>query len=94
MWSLRRKAFASGIEAAKGFWFHQTRATFGTELARIALRYGNAQEAVALVKEALLHRDESSALHYIRFVEKTPIKIEVANEFTRSFLGIFGNKEG
>jgi integrase len=88
MHSLRKKAAGAQIEMAKDFWFHQSRATFGTELARIALKYSTSKEAISIVREALLQRNEESALHYIRFVEKTPIKIEIANEFTRSFLGV------
>lgn len=93
MWAIKKKASAAGIEMARDFWFHQSRATFGTELARIILKHGSAQEAVAMVMEALLQRNESSALHYIRFVERTPIKIDVANEFTRAFLGVVGRSE-
>lgn len=93
MHMLRKKAVAAGISMAEGFWFHQTRATFGTELARIALKYCNVPEAISIVREALLQRSEEAALHYIRFVEKTPIKIEMANEFTRSFLGVFRAKD-
>jgi integrase len=93
MHALRKKAVAAGIAMADGFWFHQTRATFGTELARIALKYCSAPEAISIVREALLQRSEGAALHYIRFVEKTPVKIEMANEFTRSFLGVFSDKE-
>ncbi|EOA02925.1 bacteriophage integrase/recombinase [Herbaspirillum frisingense GSF30] len=81
------------MEMACTFKFHQTRATFGTELARLALKYANATEAISMVKEALLQRSELSALHYIRFVERTPIKIEIANEFTRSFIGAFEEKK-
>ncbi|WP_209443032.1 site-specific integrase [Herbaspirillum frisingense] len=93
MHALRKKATAAGMEMACTFKFHQTRATFGTELARLALKYANATEAISMVKEALLQRSELSALHYIRFVERTPIKIEIANEFTRSFIGAFEEKK-
>jgi hypothetical protein len=89
MHTLKKKAAVAGLEMARTFKFHQSRATFGTEFARIALEYASPIEAISMVKEALLHRSEASALHYIRFVEKTPVKIELANEFTRSFLGAF-----
>jgi integrase len=93
MHSLRKRATAAGIKIAREFWFHQTRATFGTELARMALKFGDPKDAISIVKDALLHRNEESAMHYIRFVEKTPIKVEMANEFTRSFLGAFRVEE-
>lgn len=89
MSSLRRKAGDAGLQMAAHFRFHQSRCTFATELARTALKLGNATCAVAIVKQALLHRHESSSLAYIKFVERTPIKIEAANEFTRAFLGLF-----
>ncbi|MNL79750.1 hypothetical protein D3C87_2064230 [compost metagenome] len=44
--------------------------------------------ALALVKNALLHKDEATTLKYIKFVEKNPAKIAMANEFSKSFLGI------
>lgn len=89
MSSLRKKACDAGLQMAAHFRFHQSRCTFATELARTALTIGNAACAVAIVKQALLHRHESSSLAYIKFVERTPIKIEAANEFTRAFLGLF-----
>lgn len=93
MWGVKKKAARAGIQMAKNFRFHQSRATFGTELARLALKHCGAQEAVGMVMEALLHRSESSALHYIHFVERSPAKIEVANEFSQAFLGIFSTRE-
>jgi integrase len=94
MSSLRKKAVAMGFQMQTYFRFHQSRCTFATELARTALKHGNATEAIAIVKQALLHRHESSSLAYIKFVERTPVKIEAANEFTRAFLGLFDNARG
>lgn len=85
---LRQRAEIHGVAYLRGFRFHQTRCTFATELARNAVSVGGAIHAIALVKEALLHRKESTSLKYIKFVERTPIMAEVANEFTRAFLGL------
>lgn len=94
MHSLRRKGLAAGIKALSGFYFHQTRCTFATNLAGILIPIAGATNALALIKEALLHKDESTSLQYIKFVEQTPVKVASANAFTREFLGIMSNKEG
>jgi integrase len=85
---LRRKAHREGVAAFRSFRFHQTRATFATQLARIAISTVGALSAVAIVQDALLHRHEATALKYIRFVEKEPFKEKLSDEFTRSFLGL------
>jgi integrase len=89
MSKLRRRAAAcDGPRALLSFRFHQTRATFATELARIAIGICGSIGAIAVVKEALLHRHEATTLRYIRFVERQPIKAALADEFTRALLGI------
>lgn len=88
MHGFKNKAVAAGLDASKRFKFHQTRCTFATELAKIALKYVSSINAIAIVKTSLLHKDESTALRYIRFVENTPVKEEAANSFTRAFLGL------
>ncbi|ANC01149.1 integrase [Pseudomonas putida] len=92
MHGFRKIALANGIQSMRNFRFHQTRCTFATELARLAISFGGGLHAVAIVKEALLHKNESTALKYIKFVEKTPIKRELANSFTKAFLGIISGK--
>jgi hypothetical protein len=49
---------------------------------------------LAMVKEALLHKDESTTLKYIKFVQHSPIKEAIANEFTKAFMGIFTAVKG
>lgn len=89
MVDLRRKAVDAGIKFAKHFHFHMTRATFGTWLTSTLLERGyNAKAVLTFVSDALLHKDIETTLRYIKFVEQTPIKIEVANEFTQAFLGL------
>lgn len=94
MHSLRKNGMAHGIAAFRHLHFHQTRCTFATELARLAIRAGGALNAIAIIKESLLHKNEATSLKYIRFVEKTPIKIEMANIFTREFLGVVSQRKG
>lgn len=89
MVDLRRKAAAAGMKFAKHFHFHMTRATFGTWLTTTLLEKGqNAKAVLTFVSDAMLHKDVETTLRYIKFVEQTPIKIEVANEFTLAFLGL------
>lgn len=89
----RKRAKANNLPVMREFRFHQTRCTYATELARLAISAGGAIHAVALVKEALLHKHEATALKYIKFVEKSPIKAELANTFTRNFLGLITERE-
>lgn len=88
MLALRAHAQASGIPALASFKFHQSRCTFATELARILIPLHGSINVIALIKEQMLHRDESTTIKYIKFVERTPAKAAAANEFTRAFLGL------
>ncbi|WP_162199155.1 site-specific integrase [Xanthomonas pisi] len=82
---LRRDAAKAGIDLA-GFHFHQTRATFATEVAETALRSGLRLNAISIVKDLLLHAHEATSLRYIRFVEDEKLKAEIGNDFSRAFL--------
>lgn len=88
MHTLRKSGIAAGISGLRNFHFHQTRCTYATELARLAIHSVGSINAIAFVKDALLHKSEATSFKYIRFVEKTPAKIDMANRFTRDFLGI------
>lgn len=82
---LRRDAAKVGIDLG-GFHFHQTRATFATEVAETALRSGLRLNAISIVKDLLLHAHEATSLRYIRFVEDEKLKAEIGNDFSRAFL--------
>lgn len=90
---LRKAGLAAGISAFREFHFHQSRCTFATELARVALKHGGVSMAINLVKCQLLHKHESTTLKYIRFIEKSAVMEHVSNEFTLSFLGLLPPKE-
>lgn len=94
IYAFRKTAALHGLQAWTQFHFHQSRVTFATELARIAIEAGGSIFALALVKEALLHRSEATTLRYIRFVEKVPVKSHIANEFTKKFLNLVERKLG
>lgn len=71
----------------RGFHFHQSRATFATGVADLAIKTVGPVNAVAIVKDLLLHKDEATSLKYIKFVQKNPLKASLANQFSRAFMG-------
>jgi integrase len=88
---LRKAASNERVNAFKNFHFHQTRCTFATELARLSLPYG-ISFALKMVKESLLHKDETTSLNYIKFVEDHLAMAELSNEFTAKMLGLVKGK--
>lgn len=93
MHKLRERGKAAGIAALRDFHFHMSRPTFATELAQLALQTGvGPVNAVALVKEALLHRDEVVSFRYIKFAQKTRAKAAMADQFTQEFLGLLAGR--
>lgn len=93
MHSLREKAKREGFYTLDGFHFHVTRCTFATQLAQMLIPISGAVNALAIIKEALLHKDEATSLKYIKFVERTPAMAEAANAFTRAFLGVVSSRD-
>lgn len=92
MVTLRRAGQTAGLKFLQDFKFHQSRATFGTWLMSICLETGTVKAAIEFVKGALLHKDERTTFGYITFIEQTKTKIEMANAFTRAFLGKVARK--
>ena len=91
MSSLRKLGIASGIKALRKFRFHQSRCTFGTELARLALaNCTDVAIVIATVSNALLHgrNSEATTFKYIKFVQAAPAKQAIANSFMTAFTGI------
>jgi integrase len=88
MVDLRRAASKDGLKFMQTFHFHQARATFGTWLMTIALSVTSVKAAIEFVRDALLHKHESTTMRYITFIEHTKAKIEVANAFSDAFLGL------
>ncbi|WP_394005311.1 tyrosine-type recombinase/integrase [Luteimonas sp. WGS1318] len=85
---LRKLGAETKNSSVANFHFHQTRATFATELVKILLRVTNAETALGFVKDALLHKNESTTLKYIQFVERTEAVAACADAFTQDFLQI------
>lgn len=90
--SMRKRGIAHGLSVLRTFHFHQTRCTFGTELAKLTIKVGDEISALAFVRDALLHKDEATTFRYIKFLRNTPLKEEVSNAFTTAFMGII-NKD-
>jgi integrase len=82
MHRFRAKVAEHGLRVP-AFKFHQTRATFATAVARIAVEHMDLVAAVGVVRELLLHKDEAMSLRYIKFVQTHPLKEAIANEFSR-----------
>lgn len=91
MVDLRRSSMRAGLKFMEKFKFHQSRATFGTWLMSISLKatsVNSVKTAIEFVKRAMHHKHEATTFRYITFIEHNQAKIEVANAFTDSFLGL------
>lgn len=87
----RKRGARMGLNMLRRFRFHQTRCTFGTELARLALSScTDVALVIAMVSDALLHapNSEATTFKYIRFVQAQPIKKALSNNFMVAFSGI------
>ncbi|WP_405118093.1 site-specific integrase [Pseudomonas leptonychotis] len=96
MSSLRKSGIAAGIKAFRKLRFHQSRCTFGTELARLALaNCADVAIVIATVSNALLHgrNSEATTFKYIKFVQAAPAKQAIANSFMTAFTGIASRQE-
>jgi len=91
MSSLRKAGITAGVKVLRTFRFHQSRCTFGTELAKLALaNCDDVAIVIATVSNALLHgrNSEATTFKYIKFVQATPAKQAIANSFMAAFTGI------
>jgi len=85
---LRATGKKIGLKVLRGFHFHRTRATFATELMRVALKFMPVSDAIQFVRESCLHRDESTTMKYIKFIEANKAMAEAADAFTNLFMGL------
>nr|WP_198984251.1 site-specific integrase [Herbaspirillum sp. ASV7] len=86
---LREKCCSIGMRFMRNFIFHECRATFGTWLARELIMTGLDTSTVMLeLKSAMFHADERTTWRYIKFLEVTKAKIEIADKFNELFTGI------
>lgn len=85
---LRRAASSMGLKFMLSFYFHQTRATYGTQVMTILLPLGNLQASLEFLRDAMFHKDVATTMTYVKFIEQTKGKLEVANAFTAAFFGL------
>ena len=91
MSEFRKRGVKAELQVLRKFRFHQSRCTFGTELARLALSAcADVAIVIATVSDALLHgpNSEATTFKYIRFVQALPIKQALSNSFMAAFSGI------
>ncbi len=88
---LRKLGLKSGVRVFQGFYFHRTRATYATELMRVALDAMSVSEAIEFVKESCLHKDESTTMKYVKFIETSKTMKEASDAFTEAFMGLNRN---
>lgn len=90
---MRRRAVNSGMRFMVNFKFHQSRATFGTWLLDVLLSSGaSPAEAIGIVRDAMLHKNESTTYRYIKFRKATRAKQNAAIAFNEAFTG-FRNRD-
>lgn len=94
MTDLRRNACHAGLKFMVRFKFHQTRATYGTWLMKLALDVATPAAALEFVKGVMLHKHESTTFTYIKFLEVTKGKQEAARAFNQVFTGICNRNWG
>jgi integrase len=86
---MRKRAVLAGLRFMHRFRFHQSRATFGTWLVQILLDSGvKTTDAIRIVRDAMLHKNEATTLGYITFLEKTRAKGKAAAAFNAAFTGL------
>ena len=92
MMRLRTAGKLGNVKVLRGFHFHRTRATFATELMRVALKFMSVGDAVQFVREACLHKDVHTTMKYIKFIETNKAMAEAADAFTVAFMGLARGK--
>ncbi|BBU43329.1 transposase [Pseudomonas putida] len=92
MSSLRRKGVKHGLKFMSKFKFHQTRATYGTWLMKLALKVAPTGAAIEFVRNAMFHKHESTTFRYVKFIESTKGKQEAAKAFHEAFSGLHERK--
>ena len=85
MSDLRVELVEKGLSQFGNFKFHQSRATYGTMLMKIMLESLPPSNAIAFVRDAMLHKNESTTWGYIKFLETTEAKAQFADEFFHFF---------
>ncbi len=93
--ALKNELDDKGYSEFKRYKFHQTRATFGTMLMKSLLEREDISvaNAIEFVKDAMLHKHESTTWKYVKFIEKEPIKEAFQLLMWNMFTGNLENPE-
>ena len=86
MSELRKELISDGLTQFCDLKFHQSRATCGTELARIFMRSGE-DNAIELVRDWLMHKGVKTTLKYIKFIKVTRQAEILNNEYSKQIFG-------
>jgi integrase len=86
IFDLRKALVRDGLTQFHDFKFHQSRATCGTELARLHMANSDA-DAIEHVKDWLMHKDARTTWTYIKFLKSTQAARKANIAFTNQFLG-------
>lgn len=85
--ALRKEAIAEGMQFMQRFKFHDSRATFGSNLIGILLDHLPPSEALGIVKDAMLHKEEKVTFGYIKFRERNTAKEKANAAYHEAFTG-------
>jgi hypothetical protein len=55
---------------------------------RVALKFMPVGDAIQYVRESCLHKDESTTMKYIKFIETNKAMAEAADAFSNMFMGL------
>ncbi len=83
---LRSRARRALFAPMYDFKFHRTRATFGTNTARLLLGHLSVADALGLLRDLMLHSDIATTLKYVKFIQTGDLISSLADEYTRSYL--------
>ncbi|TXG95576.1 MAG: site-specific integrase [Nevskiaceae bacterium] len=83
---LRRLASKLSDPCLVDFHFHRSRASFGTNVARVLLAHLPTDVALQLLQELMLHANLETTLKYIKFTQTSQALEDASDAFTRSFL--------
>ena len=89
---LRDAGEAASVSVLREFHFHRTRPTFATALMRVALKFLPVGEAVQLVRESCLHKNEATTMKYVKFIEINKAMAEAADAFSEAFMGLVSSR--
>lgn len=91
---LRERLLKAGHGQFQDMKFHQTRATYGTQLMRWAMNVLPSEtDALVFVRDAMFHKEESTTWRYIKFIRSEPIKEKLSEEFFNLFTGKDGEMQ-